>query len=64
MYQIHTFNTNLKDEGTITTHLLCTVKQVFSDKNIMFEIKKHSVIVKFRILNSFKRMIKFSNYLR
>ena len=64
MYQIHTFNTNLKDEGTITTHLLCTVKQVFSDKNIMFEIKKHSVIVKFRILTSFKRMIKFSNYLR
>ena len=40
MHQIHTFSNNLKDEGTRTTHLLCTVKQVFNDKNIMFERKK------------------------
>ena len=37
LYQIYTFNNNLNDEEMIASHLMCVVKLLFYDKNIMFE---------------------------
>ena len=69
LYQIHTFNNNLNDEEMITSHLMCVIKQLFYDKNIMFEREKnnnrktlakhvtwqnHSPTAKFRILKVLK----------
>ena len=34
------FHNNLNDEELITFHLMCVMKQLFYDKNIMFEKKK------------------------
>ena len=39
LYQIQTFNNNLNDKE-ITTHLICTVKQLFYDANITVKREK------------------------
>ena len=36
------FNNNLNYEEMITYHLMCVMKQLSYDKNIMFERKKNS----------------------
>ena len=35
-----TFSNNLNDEEIITSHLMCVMKQLSYDKNIMFQKKK------------------------
>ena len=35
-----TFSNNLNDEEIITSHLMCVMKQLSYDKNIMFQRKK------------------------
>ena len=51
------FIKNLNDEEMITSHLMCVMKQLSYDKNIMFERKKQqqknlgeTCYIKFRIL--------------
>ena len=51
------FIKNLNDEEMITSHLMCVMKQLSYDKNIMFERKKtatekpwRNMLHKFRIL--------------
>ena len=34
---------NLNDEELITFHLMCVMKQLFYDKNIMFEKKNNNI---------------------
>ena len=34
---MHTLNNDLNDEEMITCHLMCVMKQLSYDKNIMFE---------------------------
>ena len=46
MYQIHTFNNNLNDEEMVTSHLMCAIKQLFYDKNVMFERNNRKALTK------------------
>ena len=64
------FSSNLNDEEMITSHLMCVMKQLSYDKNIMFERKKtatekpwQNMLHKIEDTIRFKWIIKSRNYL-